>query len=78
MEIFTEELKFVRSDALDCEDCNGKCKGHKLKISWEDVDPKFPNTVWIDGRRAYKIDDQELSTIVHLKWFFPMNGPAVN
>ncbi len=78
MEIFTEELKFVRSEALDCQDCKGKCKGHRLKLSWNEEDPKFPNTIWIDGKRAYKIDDNELSTLVHLKVNFPQNGPAAN
>jgi hypothetical protein len=74
--IFTEELKYVRSPAIVCDLCNGVCKGHRLKISWEDVDPKFENVIWIDNQPAYQVDDTELSTITHLKWNFPQNGPG--
>lgn len=72
-EIFTEELKFTR---VICGECGDPCKGHRLKISWPDIDPKPPNKIWIDGKVAYGIDDNEISTITHLKQNFPQNGPA--
>ena len=74
--IFTEELKYTRSPAIPCQLCEGICRGHKLKIGWENIDPKEPNQIWIDGQVAYEIDDNELSTITHLKWNFPQNGPG--
>jgi hypothetical protein len=74
--IFTEELKYVRSPAIVCDLCNGVCKGHRLKISWEDVDPKLPNKVWIDGQVAYELEDNEVSTICFLKVNFDRDGPG--
>jgi hypothetical protein len=67
MDIFTEEIKFVHSKAIPCPKHGGECKGHKIKLSWNEDDPKFPNIIWIDGVASYAIDDNELSSIVHLK-----------
>ena len=76
-EIFTEEIKYQRSEAVPCDLCKKDiCTGHRIKLSWYEPDPNFPNKVWIDGVVRYEIDDNEASSICYLKVNFPQNGPG--